>query len=77
MQLISILHVGHKSYFVDESVAFRHGMAGIYYIENKAMVADVVIPVDRGDFPLSSFDLLLFAQMKIARLNKIGDPPLS
>jgi hypothetical protein len=46
----------HKSYFADESVVFRHGMAGIYAIENKAMVVDVVIPVDRGDFPLSTLD---------------------
>ncbi len=51
------VYVIHRSYFVDESVAFRHGMAGIYYIENKAMVVDVVIPVDRGDFPRSSLDL--------------------
>ncbi len=50
------VYVIHRSYFVDESVAFRHGMDGIYYIENKAMVVDVVIPVDRGDFPLSSLD---------------------
>ena len=31
-------------------------MAGTYSIENKKMVVDVVIPVEKGDFPLSTLD---------------------
>ena len=49
----------HKEGFVDEAIVFRHGMAGIYSIENKSLVVDVVIPVVRGDFPLSTLDLSL------------------
>jgi hypothetical protein len=53
------VYVIHKSFFVDESVVFRHGMSGIYSIENKCLVVDAVVPVDRGDFPLSSLDQAL------------------
>ena len=50
------IYVIHSSYFVDESVVFRHGMTGIFSIENKVMVLDVTVPVNRGDFPLSTLD---------------------
>ena len=49
----------HKTFFEDESLVFRHGMNGIYSIENKKMVVDVVISVDRGDFPLSTLDQIV------------------
>ena len=49
----------HKTFFEDESLVFRHGMNGIYSIENKKMVVDAVISVDRGDFPLSTLDQIL------------------
>ena len=48
-----------KTFFEDESIVFRDGMAGIYSIENKKMVVDVVIPVEKGDFPLSTLDHVL------------------
>ena len=32
------IYVIHSSYFVDESVVFRHGMTGIFSIQNKVMV---------------------------------------
>ena len=48
------IFVIHKSFFLDESVAFRHGMAGIFCIENKILVLDGEhVPVGNGDFPLS------------------------
>ncbi len=53
------VYVIHESFIVDESVVFRHSMSGIYSIENKSMVVDVVVPVDRGDFPLSTLDQVL------------------
>ena len=31
-------------------------MTGIFSIQNKVMVLDVVVPVNRGDFPLSTLD---------------------
>jgi len=53
------IYVVHKSFFEDKTVVFRHGMDGIYSIENKMMVADVIVAVDRGEFPLSSLDQAL------------------
>ena len=50
------IYVIHKSFFEDETVVFRHGMDGIYSIDKKMMVLDVIMPVDRGDFPLSTLD---------------------
>ena len=44
----SPVFVTHKSFFEDESIVFRHGMAGIFSIENKIFVADgVIVAVDK------------------------------
>ena len=49
--------VVHKSFFEDESIVFRHGMTGIFSIENKIMVVDGdIIKVEKEDFPLSTLD---------------------
>jgi len=48
--------VVHKTFFEDEAIVFRHGMSGIYSIQNKSMVMDIVIPVVRSEFPLSTLD---------------------
>ncbi len=53
----SPVFVTHKSFFEDESIVFRHGMAGIFSIENKILVADGdMVAVDKSDFPLSTLD---------------------
>ena len=49
--------VVHKSFFEDESIVFRHGMAGIFTIFNKILILDGdLVAVDKGDFPLSTLD---------------------
>ena len=49
--------VVHKSFFEDESIVFRHAMAGIFSIENKIMIVDGdSAAVDKGDIPLSTLD---------------------
>jgi len=51
------VYVIHKSVFEDESIAFRHGMSGIYAIENKVLVLDGErVAVVQADFPLSTLD---------------------
>ena len=50
----------HKSFFEDESIVFRHGMAGIFTIVNKILILDGdMVAVEKGDFPLSTLDLSL------------------
>ena len=54
------IFVVHKSYFEDESLAFRHGMGGIFAIGSKVVTEDgEAILVERSEFPLSTFDLSL------------------
>ena len=43
--------VTHKSLFEDESIVFRHGMAALFSIENKILVADGdLVAVDKMIF---------------------------
>ena len=47
----------HKLFYEDESIVFRHAMAGIFSIENKIMIVDGdSAAVDQGDLPLSTLD---------------------
>jgi len=59
----SPVFVTHKSFFEDESIVFRHGMAGIFSIENKILVADGdIVAVEKIDFPLSNLDQSLLEE---------------
>jgi hypothetical protein len=51
------IYVVHKSYFEDESLAFRHGMFGIFAIGSKIVSADGdPIVIDKSEFPLSTLE---------------------
>ncbi len=56
----------HKSYFEDESLAFRHGIGRVFSIGSKIINADGdIITVDKGEFPLSILEILLTEQGSI------------
>ena len=54
------IYVVHKAYFEDESLAFRHGMDGIFAIGSKVVNADGdLVDIDKSEFPLSTLETSL------------------